>query len=98
MILTPMKTMKMWIGNLDGDRQGLVIAPSKKRSLAPVEVILRIIGVFRLASIRASSSRFSTRVSWATQRGSRDDAAVGGQPAKHGGNDEDHPRLHHGAR
>lgn len=27
-----MKTMKMWLGNLDGSRQGLVIAPSKERA------------------------------------------------------------------
>jgi hypothetical protein len=27
-----MKAMKMWIGNLDGDRQGLVIASSKERA------------------------------------------------------------------
>ncbi len=30
--LVPMRSMKMWIGNLDGDRQGLVIAPSKERA------------------------------------------------------------------
>lgn len=30
--LTPMRSMKMWIGNLDGERQGLVIAPSKERA------------------------------------------------------------------
>lgn len=30
--LTPMTTMKMWIGNLDGDRQELVIASSKERA------------------------------------------------------------------
>lgn len=27
-----MKTMKMWIGNLDGDRAGLVIASSKEHA------------------------------------------------------------------
>lgn len=27
-----MKTMKMWIGNLDGIRESLVIAPSKERA------------------------------------------------------------------
>jgi hypothetical protein len=27
-----MRSVKMWIGNLDGDRQGLVIAPSKERA------------------------------------------------------------------
>ena len=30
--LVPMTSVKMWIGNLDGDRQGLVIAPSKERA------------------------------------------------------------------
>lgn len=32
MAVPPMKTMKMWIGNLDGDRSGLVIASSKERA------------------------------------------------------------------
>lgn len=27
-----MKKLKMWVGNLDGRREGLVIAPSKKRA------------------------------------------------------------------
>lgn len=30
--ITPMRSLKMWIGNLDGDRQGLIIAPSKERA------------------------------------------------------------------
>lgn len=28
----PVKKLKMWVGNLDGRREGLVIAPTKKRA------------------------------------------------------------------
>ena len=30
--MEPMKKRKMWIGNLDGDRRGLLIASSKERA------------------------------------------------------------------
>lgn len=30
--MIPMRSMKMWIGNLDGDRSGLVISSSKERA------------------------------------------------------------------
>ena len=29
----PPKKLKMWVGNLDGSREGLVIAPTKKRAI-----------------------------------------------------------------